>query len=62
MENLTACEASDREYHSAADTYRTDYWPVTLHYLKGSMNHRFVLILINDLRQTIYICLLILIL
>lgn len=40
-------EGSDKEYQSAADPYRTDNLPV--HYLKGSMSHRTVLILINDL-------------
>lgn len=49
-------DGSDKEYQSAADPYRTDYLPVTLHYLKGSMSHRTVLILINDLgKDRLYI-------
>lgn len=49
-------EGSDKEYQSAPDPYRTDYLPVTLHYLKGSMSHRTVLILINDLgKDKLYI-------
>lgn len=42
-------EGSDKEYQSANDPYRNDHLSVTLHYLKGSMSHRIVLILINDL-------------
>lgn len=56
MTNLTACEGSEKEYHSAADPYRTDYLPVSLQYLKELMDHRTVLVLINDLgKDALYI-------
>lgn len=56
MSGQSHWEGSDKEYQSAADPYRADYLPVALHYLKGSMIHRTLLIVINDLgKDRLYI-------